>query len=241
MALKEPPNDFPLPNLDPHPEHEKNQGVAWLTKSRVENLADGVFSIAMTLLVLDLKVPKLIDSVNTSELWRSIMVLMPRFASYLVGFAVIGVYWVGHHMQFHYIRRTDRILLWLNIAFLAAISFLPFPTSVLGEYPNNLAAVLFFGASIFVTSCIFLGHFLYAAGKRRCVDENMTTAQVRQVAWRIGVLPITALMGMLVATLNPASGLIVYVSAALLYVIPGAIDRIKQPAKRKHKIPSELF
>ncbi len=241
MAIEEAPKDFQLPNVELRQEHDKNQGVAWLTKSRVENLADGVFSIAMTLLVLDLKVPKLVDSVDRTELWGSITHLMPRFASYLVGFAVIGVYWVGHHMQFHYIRRTDRLLLWMNIVFLAAISFLPFPTSVLGEYPNNLAAVLFFGASIFVTSCIFLVHFLYAALGRRCVDENMTTTQVRQVAMRIAVLPITALVGMLVAPINPSSGLIVYVSAAVLYLIPGAIDKIKQPAKRKHKIPSELF
>lgn len=135
-------------------------GSGWLTKSRVENLADGVFSIVMTLLVLDLKVPELADNFATDQsLMSSVVALYPRYASYLIGFFTIGIYWIGHHYIFHFIRRIDRNGLWLNILFMCCLSFLPFSTAVMGRYPGNRSAVQLYGMTLLINSLALLTIF----------------------------------------------------------------------------------
>src|SRR5215470_5668536 len=94
-----------------------------LTKSRIEALSDGIFAVAMTLLVLDIKPPAVMQA---TALPRELLALWPRCLSYVVSFLMLGIYWVGQHNQFHLIRWADRTLLWINVVFLMAISFVPF-------------------------------------------------------------------------------------------------------------------
>src|ERR1700737_1299223 len=105
-----------------------------LSRNRIEALTDGVFAVAMTLLVLDIKVPELPQPMATDELLRQLLALWPKFLSYVISFVILGVYWVGHHVQLSFIRRADRPLLWINILFLLWVALVPFSTALLGEY-----------------------------------------------------------------------------------------------------------
>ena len=109
--------------------------------------SDAVFAIVMTLLVLDIRVPDVAPD-KVQEVPGLVFELWPRILSYVLSFLVIGLYWIGHHQTFRYVRSYDRTLLWLNLLFLLSISFIPFPTALLGEYGELRFAVIFYAASM---------------------------------------------------------------------------------------------
>ena len=102
-----------------------------LGRNRIEALTDGVFAVAMTLLVLDIKVPELEQPLATAELPLKLLSLWPKFLSYTISFVILGAYWVGHHVQLSFIRRADRPLLWINVFFLLWVALVPFSTALL--------------------------------------------------------------------------------------------------------------
>src|SRR5215469_15788500 len=118
-----------------------------LGRNRIEALTDGVFAVAMTLLVLDIRVPEL-QPLATAELPLKLLSLWPKFLSYTISFVILGVYWVGHHVQLSFIRRADRPLLWINILFLLWVALVPFSTALLSEYATTRIAIAIYGANL---------------------------------------------------------------------------------------------
>ena len=99
---------------------------------RLIYFSDAVFAIVMTLLVLEIRVPEVPPSLAAAEVPTKVLALGPKFFSYVLSFLVIGIYWIAHHQTFRYVQSYDRRLLWLNLIFLLSISFIPFPTGLLG-------------------------------------------------------------------------------------------------------------
>jgi uncharacterized membrane protein len=93
-----------------------------MEKSRILALVDGIFAVAMTLLVLDLKLPEGVTLNNDLEVWRQLLAVAGRFWTYVLSFIVLGMYWVGHHALFHSVHRVNRTLLWLNLLFLLFVT-----------------------------------------------------------------------------------------------------------------------
>jgi len=110
--------------------------------------SDAVFAIVMTLLILDIRVPDVPSDVAATEVPSLVWALWPKFFSYVLSFLVIGTYWIAHHQTFRYVRSYDRTLLWLNLVFLLSISFIPFPTDLLGEYGELRFSVIVYAASL---------------------------------------------------------------------------------------------
>ncbi|MEV6113048.1 TMEM175 family protein [Streptomyces sp. NPDC052109] len=104
---------------------------------RVEAFSDGVFAIAITLLVLDIKVPR---AGGNGGLWHAIGAQWPSYAAYAVSFLVIGIMWVNHHQLFSYVARVDRPLMFLNLLVLMVVAAVPWPTAMLAEYLREDAA-----------------------------------------------------------------------------------------------------
>ena len=120
-----------------------------LNKHRLEALSDGIFAFAMTLLVLDLKFPKIPhDLMTPSLLKQTLFDLWPKFLSYVTSFAVLGVFWIGHHGYSHFVKRTDRWFLWLNLLFLMFIVLVPFSTDLLGDYHSQRVVVMIYGSNL---------------------------------------------------------------------------------------------
>src|SRR5712692_6409261 len=104
---------------------QSNQGTgSVLSTNRIEAFSDGVFAVAITLLVLNLQIPQLAASVVSRELVPKLIELWPKLLIYVLSFVIVGIYWVGHHNTFHYIKRSDRTLLWLNLLLLIGIVFI---------------------------------------------------------------------------------------------------------------------
>lgn len=110
---------------------------------RVEALSDGVFAIVLTLLVLQFSIPDVPANHAGAELPSALADQQALLFSYLLSFFVVGIYWIVHHNLFQQIERHDRLLLYLNLVFLLAVSFLPFPTELLGVYSTRLTWTLY--------------------------------------------------------------------------------------------------
>lgn len=117
-------------------------GAFLVPKHRLEALADGVFAIAMTILVLEVKVPDLQDHRSAQELLTHLRHLVPTLLAYLFSFLFLGLFWVWHHRLASKLSQLDVPLLGLNLVFLALVSFFPFAAGVLGRYPTNPATLM---------------------------------------------------------------------------------------------------
>jgi uncharacterized membrane protein len=196
--------------------------AAGLAKARVEALADGIFAVAMTLLILDVKVPAV---AHPAELAHELLALWPKCLSYLISFVMLGVYWVGHHAQFHLIRHTDRVLLWINILFLMSISFVPFSTALLSTYPHQQLAVGVYGSNLILTGLILYAHWSYATGARRLIDRDLDAGIVRFASRRILIGPAMFALAIAVSFFATGPSLLIFLCAPLVYLLPGKIDR----------------
>jgi uncharacterized membrane protein len=130
--------------------------------SRVLAFSDGLFAIAMTLLVVSIAVPRLHDATDERELARSLQELSPSFVSFAISFVVIGRYWLAHHQFFALLRAIDSRLILINLIYLAFIAFLPFPTDLLGTYFHNPLSVAFYAAAVGAVSGLEVVMFRHA-------------------------------------------------------------------------------
>ena len=137
---------------------------------RLLALTDGVFAIAITILVLDLRIPA---DIAPRELSAHIAELIPEFISYAISFAVIAIYWQAQREAFEDIERHDGVLTWMTFAFLMAIAFLPFPTLLIGEFVDQQISVVFYAADAAVASLLLVGISWYARHGHRLVPEDV--------------------------------------------------------------------
>lgn len=199
-----------------------------LGTSRLEALVDGVFAVVMTLLVLDIKVPLPVTSYNMAHLLQKLVALRPTLLSYAISFVIAGIYWVGHHNQFAYIRRTDRPLLWINILFLMCVVFIPFSTALLAAYPGQRIAVDVYGGNLIVVGLVLYLHWWYATRGHRLVAADMDPHVVHLAARRILMAPAIYLVAIglsFVPAVSTAWSIGLYVLVPVLYIVPGHIDR----------------
>jgi uncharacterized membrane protein len=120
--------------------------------ARTVAFTDGLFAIAMTLLVVSLAVPTLSDTDSVGQLADKLGDDSATFVSFAISFAVIGRYWLAHHAYFSALRKLDRPLIALNLVYLAFIAFLPFPTALLGEYFENPLSITIYAVNVAIVS-----------------------------------------------------------------------------------------
>jgi uncharacterized membrane protein len=168
---------------------------------RIIFFSDGVFAIAITLLVIGLHVPTLPSHVANSVLSRRLLDEWPRVLSYAVSFAVIGLYWIGHHRIFGHIRRFDHRLILLNLAFLGLIAFLPFPTAVLGRYGGHRSAVVLYAGSLALAGLASTALWLYAW---RAKLADVGSRRGRYLATRAAIPVVVFGVSIPIAFVSPA-------------------------------------
>jgi len=200
-----------------------------LTKSRIEALCDGVFAIAMTLMAFNVKVPSRSGGSGAVSLAAALFELWPQFLTYIISFVILGVYWIGHHNQFHYIRRSDRVLLWINIIFLMFLTAIPFSTGVLGEYPNDQIAVVVYGSNLLLVGLLLYCQWWYATSKHHLTDPGLDPAIVTMAKKRILIGPCILLLAIAVSYLNTKFSILIFAVLPVIYIIPGRIDQHWSP------------
>jgi len=124
--------------------------VAGQSVERLAALSDGIFAVAMTLLVLDLHVPVAEVVHSERDLWKALVALSPRLLIFLMSVMTLGIFWVGQQTQLNYFARSDRNLAWIHIAFLCAVCLVPFTTSLLAEFIHYRIALIAYWFNISV-------------------------------------------------------------------------------------------
>ena len=191
---------------------------------RLENLADGVFSIAMTLLVLDLRVPQLPPNVSDNQLFAGVATLLPNFLSFILSFVLLGIYWIGHHIQFAFIRRTDRNHQWINMLFFFLMVLVPFSAAMLGRFGTHRLAVIWYGGNIAAAAIVLQFHWWYATHHRRLVDPRVTDDIVKRLSERLYFSIIIYPVAMVIALFSTTTSLILYILVPILYIVPVSSD-----------------
>jgi uncharacterized membrane protein len=186
---------------------------------RLEAFSDGVFAIAITLLVLDLAVPPREDS--DGDLGAALAHQWPAYFAYLVSFLVIGIIWINHHTVFDRVRRIDRPVMFANLALLLMVSVIPFPTKLLAEYltagaDSHIAAAVY-SATMFAMGLAFGVLWLTVTRDARLLHEHIDPVASRAAIRRFGVGNVFYLITIGLSFVNAILTLAVHAALAVYY------------------------
>jgi uncharacterized membrane protein len=179
-------------------EEEKGYGLG-----RLINFSDAVIAIAITLLVLEIRLPEITRGLDGPTITGEVLSIWPKYLGYLVSFWVIGLYWMAHHRIFRLIDSYDRRLLTLNLAFLCTVAFMPFPTSVLFDYAGVFIVVLLYAGTLTLTGLSLVAIWLYATKEHRLVDPQLDERMIHNQTRSLLVGPGVFLLSIIVAIFNP--------------------------------------
>jgi uncharacterized membrane protein len=203
---------------------EQPDGIA--SSSRLETFADGVFAIAITLLVLEIHIPDAGEPV-----WQTIRDQWPSFLAYITSFLTIGTMWANHHRIFTVIRGTTYGFLFVNVLLLMPIAFLPYPTAVVARHwfegkDQVVPAMLLYGGTMALIAIVFGLLWAYASSHGLVPQEAVNLRAVRrrgEVIYRLA--PLIYVGGALAAIISPVISLAVFLALALYWAFPVAPAR----------------
>jgi uncharacterized membrane protein len=191
-----------------------------LSAQRVEAFSDGVFAIAITLLVLDLAVPAR-DSTAPAELAAALGREWPSYFAYLVSFLVIGIIWINHHTVFSNVRQVDRLVMFANLGLLLVVSAIPFPTRLLSEYltegANSHTAAAVYSATMLAMGTGFSLLWLAITRNDRLLHEHVDRRASRVALRRFGAGNIVYLLTVGLAFVDAIATLAVHAAIAVYY------------------------
>jgi uncharacterized membrane protein len=196
---------------------------------RVEAFSDGVFAIAITLLVLDLRLPEGPSASSEQEMIAALLDLWTKYLAFAVSFAFIGIMWINHHRLFTYIARSNSTLLVLNLLLLMGVVVVPFPTGVLaahlGHPGEQTAAVLYNGLFVFI-AVFFNLLWRYASHRNRLLGSNADPVAVQGITRQYIFGPVWYGVAFILAFFSVQVSLLVDVLLALFCVLPGLNYRV---------------
>jgi uncharacterized membrane protein len=197
-----------------------------LSRGRAEAFSDGVFAVAITVLIFNVHV----DTAH-GDLAAKVLHAWPSYAAYVASFLTIGVMWINHHRLFTLVARVDRNLLLLNLVLLMCIVFVPFPTSLLAEYIRNgtdaTTAALVYGITATVIAIAFQGLWLYMVFGRDVLIESVDRRAAQRMTPRFAVGLFVYAASILVALISPFLVLPMYALIAIYY----AFEQLPVPMK----------
>ncbi len=198
--------------------------VSLMSLNRFEAFSDGVFAIAVTLLVIEIKAPDLANA-TSAEAVTKLLQTFPHVLSYMTSFIVIGVIWINHHALFHFLKRVDRTVLVINLLLLMCVAFIPYPTALIGEFGSSLPVVAFYGLSLALTGFVYNALWFYVVHRYILSEELFHQKAIRKATiWSLSY-PILYLFAAGSALISLNLSIVLYVLIPLFYLLPGIIDR----------------
>jgi TMEM175 potassium channel family protein len=188
--------------------------------SRVEAFSDGVFAIAITLLILEIKIP----GAGSGALAADLLGQWPSYLSFLISFAFIGIMWINHHRLFTHIGRCDDVLLVLNLLLLLGVVVVPFPTAVLAMHlgrPDQRAALILYNSTYIFIAVAFNLLWRYASsGKRHLLAGDVDAASVQRISRQYAFGPVWYLVCLALSWVSAAASLALNFALACFFALP---------------------
>jgi uncharacterized membrane protein len=206
---------------------DKEEPKGLISADRLKALANGVFAVAMTLLVLELVVPQIRDPSN-QELTHALLSMWPKFLAYVLSFLIAGIFWLVHHSIFDAIKYYDSTLSWIKVLFLLLVALVPFTTSLLGEYFLQKTATIIYGVHLLF---LFFGGFSlwsYSTSKHLLVVKDLDPGLVKG-AKRMGYLYFVILSAaIIIGFFHPLISVIIYGLFVLIILVFTGVGKAHQ-------------
>ena len=202
--------------------------IAGQSVERLAALSDGLFAVAMTLLVLDLKVPAAHAIETERALKAALCDLAPRLIVYLMSFLTLGIFWVGQQTQLSHFARSDRHLTWIHLAFLFAVSLMPFSTSLMAEFITLRTALLLYWLNILALGAVLYASWRYAI-HGGLVEADILSVTLRSVERRIVIAQALYASGAALCFVNTYWSIGFIMLVQMIYVVgprTGILGRI---------------
>jgi len=202
---------------------EYNQ-IAGRSVERLAALSDGIFAVALTLLVLDLRIPATEAVHSEHDLWRALLTMSPQLLMYMMSFLTLGIFWVGQQTQLNHLARSDRSLSWIHLVFLFAVTLTPFSTRLLAEFPAYRVALLIYWLNIVLLGAALYFSWVCATGTG-LVKQDMPADVPRAVMRRIVIAQSLYAFGALLCVVSTYWSIAFIVLVQLNYAIAPRIPR----------------
>ncbi len=189
---------------------------------RIEAFSDGVFAVAITLLVLSFQPPP--NPLSDAELARWLVSQWPVFFAFVTSFITVGVMWINHHRMFTLIKRADTALMGLNLLLLMLIVFVPFPTELMGDYiaiPGHRLAAMLYSGTYVALAIGFNALWRYAAHNNRLLDKRTDPRRVATISFRYLFGPPAYLISFGIAWFSAPASLALNLLMAVFFALPG--------------------
>jgi len=180
-----------------------NKKNVWMNTKRIETLVDGVFAIALTLLVLNIDVPSITGSVTDQMLLEYMIILSNQLWIYAFSFVLLSSFWRINHQQFFLIKVADSNLIWITVVWLLFIALIPFSTNFVSHYGDHVLPMFFFNLNMFIIGIFYILIWTYAS-KMDYLHENVDRKKIEEVNRMNYVLPIVALIAICLTFIKPS-------------------------------------
>ena len=184
----------------------------------------------MTLLVLEIKLPQSEIYATDAALWQRLLSLEGNVTIYVISFLVLAMFWVSHHFQFHFVERTDRALLWINLAFLLTVSSVPFSTALLGQHAHLWLPFLIYSLNLLVLVGFFYMNINYLGTHPALSSPSLTPEIIRGFKIRQLLFALVPVMSAVIALYSPRFALYLYLLLALPHFVPRG--DVREPVAR---------
>ena len=199
-------------------------GTFYLSKHRLEALTDGIFAVAMTLLVIELKIAETTHITTSEQLVDAVLHLIPKFIAWLISFFVLAIFWASHHRLFHFVRVVDTKLTWMTLGYLAGVSLMPFSSAMTGEYGGALLAQILYSSNMALLGVLALLKSRYVHLHPELCSTAMPVGIFKAARLRTTGLIAVAVAAILVTWALPGMGGIGNI-AFMLMIVFGKIGR----------------
>src|ERR1035437_6861185 len=208
-----------------------------MNHNRLDQLADGIFAIVMTILVFDIKVPAIWGPIDNMGLWLQIKQLAPVFLSYLLSFSLLFTYWRAHHFFVSiYAKNIDTMLTNINALFFMLISLIPFSASLLGQYSKNELSVVIFSLHTILIGLTLYWMRRYVLYSEHIKNPEITKREIRGSTIRTLVPVVFALIAILLSFFSTILSLILFTLAVIFNLSSYSTRLFVQTLKKLHHL-----
>jgi uncharacterized membrane protein len=195
-----------------------------LRSVRLESLGDGIFAVAMTILVIELKWPVLKDT-SLHSFSVSFHAILPSLLCYIISFIVLGIMWFGHRVMFEYIGKTNRHFIYLGVLFYMMVCLVPLSTRFLAENKLQWGTILVYGLNLSLCNLSLYAQWNYGINRQGFLERELP-AEVRKEA-KISFLisPVVYTAAIIIAFWLPTVSIVIFIITPLLYLIPNKLDK----------------
>ncbi len=195
-----------------------------MASGRLESLGDGIFSVAMTILVFELALP-----VMKGESWNDFFAALKgtwqNFLCYFISFVILGIMWFGHRMMFEYISRTNRYFIFLGVLFYMVVCFVPFSTKNLAHNTFKWHAILLYGVNLSLCNITLFAQWSYGIRKASLMHRELPAEVKKQARILFLISPVVYAVAIAISFFAPEVSIGIYVITPILYLLPNKLDK----------------